>query len=114
MLARENRLRKAKDFQAAVRGGKSVGANGLVLRVGKLEGISPRLGIVVSKKVSKQAVQRNRIRRILREAARKEMQQMKGGMDLVLIVRPGIAIEGAREAQEILHKLFQKASLLKQ
>ena len=70
-----------------------------------------RLRIVVSKKVAKQAVRRNRIRRVLREASRKELGAAKEGQGMVLTVLPGFRVTKTQEAQEILRRLFRKASL---
>ncbi|MEK7542336.1 MAG: ribonuclease P protein component [Patescibacteria group bacterium] len=86
--------------------------NGLILKVGeRLPEGSMRLKVVVSKKVAKQAVRRNRIRRILKEAARKEFECAERMQDIVLIVLPGFEAANVKEAREILHRLFRKASL---
>lgn len=47
---------------------------------------SPRAAVVVSKKVYKKAVGRNRIRRRLYEIIRRELPKLKPDTDLVLIV----------------------------
>ena len=47
---------------------------------------SPRAAVVVSKKVYKKAVGRNRIRRRLYEIVRRELPHLKDNTDLVLIV----------------------------
>lgn len=84
----------------------------LLLKVGTSTNAALNVGIVVSKKVAKQAVRRNRIRRVLREATRKEASSFKENQDLVLIVLPGFELPDSQEAQKLLHRLFQKASLL--
>jgi len=48
----------------------------------------PRLGCSVSKKVGN-AVVRNRVKRLFREAFRLEQERLPAGVDLVLIPRPG-------------------------
>ena len=49
----------------------------------------PRLGLIVSSRVARRAVVRNRIKRIVRESFR--MQQVKiKGWDVVVIARPGV------------------------
>src|SRR5690606_39789348 len=52
----------------------------------------PRFAIVVSKKVHKSAVGRNRIRRRFYEAIRKHIPYMKRGVDVVGIVVSGEAL----------------------
>ena len=46
-----------------------------------------RYAFVVSKKVDKSAVVRNRLRRVLREIVVKEMDQRKQGHDMVVVVK---------------------------
>lgn len=47
----------------------------------------PRLGIIVSKKVDKRAVERNRIKRILRERFRHTHEKLPS-VDIIALVRP--------------------------
>lgn len=86
--------------------------DGLLLKVGAQQNTISSLQIVVSKKVAKQAVRRNRIRRVLREAAARETEFMKARQNLVLIVLPGFELPSFAEAQERIRLLFRKASLL--
>lgn len=53
-------------------------------------GPAARLGLAVSKKVSKSAVQRNRIKRLVRESFRKHSAGIYA-IDIVVIARPGAA-----------------------
>jgi ribonuclease P protein component len=50
----------------------------------------PRLGTAVSVKTAGGAVRRNRIKRLIRESFRLH-RQMLDGLDLVVLVRPGIS-----------------------
>lgn len=54
-----------------------------------------RLGLAVSRRVDKRAVQRNRIKRLIRESFRHNKQAV-AGLDLVVIARP--AASGADNA----------------
>lgn len=49
-----------------------------------------RLGLAVSRKVSRSAVQRNRIKRLVRESFRKHSPQLPA-LDIVVMARPGAA-----------------------
>ena len=48
---------------------------------------SPRFAFIVSSKVSKEAVQRNRIKRALSEAVRFEMTRLKKGFDAIFLAK---------------------------
>jgi ribonuclease P protein component len=61
----------------------------------------PRLGTVVSIKAAGNAVQRNRIKRLVRESFRLH-QDLLGSSDLVVLVRPGIS---SRSNQQLLSAL---------
>jgi len=49
-----------------------------------------RLGLAVSRKVSRSAVQRNRIKRLVRESFRKHSPDLPA-LDIVVMARPGAA-----------------------
>ncbi len=103
---------KAKDFRRVSSQKRSSREGRLLLKVGVgRPGADSRLGIVVSKKVARLAVRRNRMRRVLREAARKEIELVGEGKDFVLIVLPGFEPPNMKEVQASLHRLFNKVSL---
>lgn len=66
----------------------------------------PRLGLVVSKKVSKKAVQRNRIKRQIREAFRYSQGQLSD-MDFIVVASPGISGETNGVLNRELMRLFE-------
>ena len=108
---KEQRLKKTREFQEVFAQGKGFREGNLLLKrkVSKIEEV--KFGIVVSKKVAKQAVVRNRIRRVLREALRQETKEIKKGVEAAIIVLPGFEEKGVKEARNILRRLFKKASL---
>jgi ribonuclease P protein component len=81
------RLRQRRDFLAAATGAKAP-ASGFVLQARKRrEGGPVRVGFTVSKKVGN-SVERNRVRRRLREVVRlSQPSRMRPGHDYVLIGR---------------------------
>jgi ribonuclease P protein component len=82
-----NRLRKRADFLAAAKGPRANATPFSVQARDRRDANEPRLGITVTKKVGN-AVERNRIRRRLREAARAVLPQAgSDGYDYVVVAR---------------------------
>lgn len=91
MLATANRLTKKTDFENVRQNGKFVTSKDFTVSfLNKKNKDEPRFGFIVSKKISTSAVDRNRIKRVLRETIRKNIDSMKVGYDIVIIVKPGI------------------------
>ena len=112
MLPKKNRLIKKKDFEKILKRGKSFKEDFLVLKIKKNKSEEVRFGFIVSKKVSKKAVLRNKIKRRLREVAKIKMKEIKKGIDIVLIALSGIKTKDFWEIKEAIEKLFKKAKIL--
>ena len=85
--------------------------DGLLLKIRAQKSTASRPAVVVSKKVEKLAVRRNRIRRVLREAMRGELGPAKTRQGLVLIVLPGFKLPSFQETKKRLQALLRKASI---
>lgn len=73
-----------------------------------------RFSVVVSKKVHKAAVGRNRIRRRVYELIRVELELLKPSQDVVVIVFSNeLMTMPASELKDMLHQLFLQADLYK-
>jgi ribonuclease P protein component len=79
-------LRQRADFLAAARGTKAHVTGFVVQMRERGDRKPPRVGFTVSKKVGN-AVERNRVRRRLREVVRRVPDEMQSGHDYVLIGR---------------------------
>lgn len=79
-------LNTNKDFRTLYYRGKSQAHPVLVTYVRKNRLGYPRVGITTGKKIGN-AVQRNRCRRIIREAYRELAPRVAGGWDLVFVAR---------------------------
>ena len=67
-----------------------------------------RLGLVVSKKVSKRAVDRNRIKRHVREWFRHNKEAFNG-FDMIVTAKPTVLNKSASEQRTALADLWKKA-----
>jgi ribonuclease P protein component len=116
------RLSRSEDFARVYRAGRSVANRYLVLYYFERSepGLSggedrPRVGFSVSKRVGT-AVDRNRVKRVLREAFRANDQCFKGNMDFVLIARTPILelleSSGSKAVEAKMLEIFGKASLV--
>ncbi|WP_144170083.1 ribonuclease P protein component [Pseudomonas sp. Kh13] len=103
-FSREKRLLTPRHFKAVFDSptGKVPGKNLLILA--RENGLDhPRLGLVIGKKSVKLAVQRNRLKRLMRDSFRLN-QQLLAGLDIVIVARKGL---GEIENPE-LHQHFGK------
>ncbi len=113
MIGREHRFHGRGSIQRLYKGGKSVRSGALALRYApNPRRSSYRLAVVVSRKVSKSAVVRNRIRRRLYENVRILSSSFTAPYDLILVVYDASLAElPADKLHDEVVKLIQKAKL---
>ncbi len=85
---RADRIRRRRHYLSVQKRGKRVHTENFVFVLLPNEAERPRLGITVTKRV-KRAVDRNRIKRLLREVFRRNRRLFPEQSDLVAIARPG-------------------------
>jgi ribonuclease P protein component len=90
MLPQQYRLKRSKDFARARRFGRSAGTALISLYVLRTRSPEMRIGFSVNKRVGK-AVKRNRVKRLMREAVRPHLADLRPGQDVVFIARPQAA-----------------------
>jgi len=87
MLSNKFRLRRKEEVESVFKKGGSVVAPGLILRFLPNSLPHSRVAVLVGKKLARRAVDRNRIRRRVREVARLHFDKIPTGFDLLIVAR---------------------------
>ena len=110
-MKRNFRLTQSTDFKRVRRYGKSYAHPLLVLVVLPTEDETTRIGVTAGRSVGN-AVQRNRAKRLLREAIRSLLPMLIPGWKIIVIARKPILKTTLIEIQLSLRVLLSKANLL--
>ena len=106
-LNKKNRLKKKLDFEDVFKKGKAVKGSFLSIKYKNNELSVPRFGFVVSAKVSKSAVKRNKTRRILSETARNVINDL-GGCDIIVFTTKKIMEVSKKDIVEDFLEVLKK------
>jgi ribonuclease P protein component len=96
-----DRLRKRFEFRRLRDQGRRVHTRSFVLLIAESGRATPRLGITVSRQVGN-AVRRNRVKRLLREAFRQQRSLFPDASDVVVIAKAGCTAAHLRDVQREL------------
>lgn len=113
MLTRQHRLTKTKEIDFVFSRGKSSYDKLMGVKTADNNLSYNRFNIMVSNKVSKRAVARNKIKRQLREIIRQELDLLVVGKDCIIIALPPILNENPQSLQKSFVKQLQKLNLYK-
>jgi ribonuclease P protein component len=115
MFGRSHRFHGYGSLRAVYQRGRNARGSMMSLRYGQRDTQRPyRVAVVVSRKVSKSAVVRNRIRRRVYEAARDLQSDIESGTDLVFTVySEQLATMPAKDLQSLVAELLQKTHAAK-
>lgn len=108
-LPKQARLLNKADYNAVFSKSVKVSNSLFLILIHKTTKPQSRLGLVISKKVDKRAVQRNRIKRIVREFFR--MNTSDCVCDYVVLARPKVTQCNNKELFEGMGQLWQQAQI---
>ena len=93
------RINNPRDFRRAFERKRSASDAAMIVYGIENGRDHPRLGISIGRKKVRRAVERNRIKRLIREAFRLGKWELPAGIDLVVVPRgPGLTFAEARQA----------------
>ncbi len=114
MLSKKNRLQKNSSFIATYHQNRVVSDEFFVLYAGKnkTEGYDTKFGFIVSKKVHKRAVVRNKIKRHLREAVKLYIKENDCAfMSVILKAKPASIEADFQTSLKSVNKLLSKLAI---
>lgn len=106
------RLLAKVQFDAAFADGRRCASRYFRVSLSTAPGATARLGLAVSRRVSKRAVERNRIKRCVRESFR-AIRTALPAFDLVVSAKPEAATAASSQLREDLQRLWQRVAALK-
>lgn len=110
---KKERLAKTASYRKVYRNGRSFSDGQFVLKVLPTALCSNRMGFSISSACIKSSSRRNRIRRLFREAFRKNKSALKEAFDMVVVVKKEPAANiSYNETKKAFLKLAGKAGIL--
>lgn len=110
MLKKQQRLNKDKQFNLIFKKGRTSYGPEFGLKVMVNNSSVSRFAFIVSKKVSKRAVERNLIKRLLREAVRLDWLNLRG-YDVIVVALPLSRGKKLSDIRKALDLLFAKLKI---
>ena len=113
MLPKDYRLKRRSAFAATYKTGKTLHKDGITVFIGKEKQneFPTRVGFVVSKKIHKRAVKRNRIKRLMRESYRlliKEASVSDKYISLIFVASSKLLNMNFKDVDNAMRKLVYK------
>lgn len=109
MLAKKYRLPKVVKFNNA----SFVSMPEFVAKVKPNKLLFNRLGVIISKKIDKRAVVRNRIKRLIHTIVQELQENTKQGYDILIIIKKNALGKTKENFYIIIKQFLEKGNLLK-
>lgn len=114
MLAKKFKLTGAKDYTRVQDNGKVFQSDNFGIAYIKREDKDPsRFGFIVSTKIAKEAVDRNRCKRAMSEAVRIDSVNLAEGYDVVFLAKTSISRVSTTDIMKEVRLSLTKAGLMK-
>ena len=111
MLSKVNRLKKRYQFNYVYKNGTHFSSSALVLYVTPSKTKAIKVGFAVTKKIGK-AVERNLVRRRLREIVQKQLPNFKQNYNIIFVARDNVSSFSFESLSKQFLDLAKKAELL--
>jgi ribonuclease P protein component len=105
-------LRKKKDFETLFKEGISSNMSYLCIKFRKNAQDVSRVAIIVSIKTARTAVNRNRLRRVLKNYLIKRRSTIHPGIDFAIIIKKNVIGKETAQMVELVEKLLKKNRIL--
>lgn len=106
-LNKKNRLKKKRDFERVFKEGRAVKGNFLFAKYLKNDLGFSRFAFIVSSKVSRKAVVRNKVRRMLSDISGARMKEF-GPVDITVIADKKVTEAPRDKIEQDLESVFRK------
>jgi ribonuclease P protein component len=108
MLPKKNRITKASEYDKIRKEGKSIRTPYFIFNYRlNAESKEPRFGFIASKKVGG-AVERNRAKRLLREAVRAKLDAFPGNIEVTIVVFDKVVDQKLEVIQKEMEKVIER------
>lgn len=115
MLPKQHRLSLRTGLKKVKKQGTLIQGDLFSLLISRQQGIKQpsRFGFIISTKIHKKAVKRNRVKRLLSEAIQGLLLKIEPGFETVFLVRKKVIDASLSEIEKGVKKLFIEAGVMK-
>jgi ribonuclease P protein component len=113
MLPQKNRLHLQRDIERVQKTGRATRGELFSLRFSSGQSEVSRFCFIVSKKVSKKAVERNRVVRWARESVGGLLPALIGVYDVIIYAQRGVSFYSFQLCEKEILSLLQRANILR-